>query len=288
MKRILSLALIGTLALTLSAWGAPNNRKAARSANRSVAHAVTPRGGGHAFRHAAPMRTSRAFSAARVHSPRNAVASSRIHPRSNMAVHRQRNLDHARTVRSRSLEAARVRAPHNMTANARSTARNTVTVNRERNIALTRNQASDRVRNARIVNNWRGDRFRGQNYAAFRDYHRQWHNHSWWRNHYSRIILVGGGWWYWNAGYWYPAWGYDSAYSSYSYDGPIYGYGDLTPDQVIINVQTQLQNDGYYAGPVDGMLGPETRRAIAAFQADHGLAVTSSVDQPTLATLGLS
>jgi len=29
-----------------------------------------------------------------------------------------------------------------------------------------------------------------------------------------------------------------------------------------------------------------TREAIAAFQADHGLAVTSVIDEPTLATLG--
>ena len=43
-----------------------------------------------------------------------------------------------------------------------------------------------------------------------------------------------------------------------------------------------------YVGTIDGILGPQTRRAIAAFQADHGLAVTSAVDRPTLATLGLS
>ena len=289
MKRIFFLALIGTVALTLSAGAAPNNKKAARSSNRAaISHHVTPRGGGHAFRHAAPMRTSRSVTAARMHTPRSAVTNSRIHSRNNVAVHRQRNVDRARTVQRRTVDAARVRTPHNVTANARATARNSVVVNRERNIAQTRNLATDRARNARIVNNWRGERFRGQNYAAFRDYRRQWHNHSWWRSHYSRIILVGGGWWYWNAGYWYPAWGYDSSYSYYPYDGPIYGYGDLTPDQVIINVQTQLRNDGYYGGPVDGLLGPETRRAIAAFQADHGLAVTSSVDQPTLATLGLT
>jgi peptidoglycan hydrolase-like protein with peptidoglycan-binding domain len=99
---------------------------------------------------------------------------------------------------------------------------------------------------------------------------------------------VSGGWWYWNTGYWYPAWGYDPYYSYYPYDGPIYGYSDLTPDQVIINVQTQLQNDGYYVGAIDGILGPQTREAIAAFQADNGLAVTSAVDQPTLETLGLT
>jgi hypothetical protein len=46
---------------------------------------------------------------------------------------------------------------------------------------------------------------------------------------------------YWNAGYWFPAWGYyPNAY--YAWDGPIYAYNDLPPDQVIANVQTALHN----------------------------------------------
>jgi len=53
-------------------------------------------------------------------------------------------------------------------------------------------------------------------------------------------------------------------------------------------VQEQLQRDGYYPGPIDGDLGPMTRRAIAAFQADHGLAITSTIDRPTLSELGVS
>ena len=77
-------------------------------------------------------------------------------------------------------------------------------------------------------------------------------------------------------------------YAYYPYDGPIYGYSDLAPDRVVTEVQAQLQRDGYYHGPIDGVLGPMTRHAIAAFQADHGLAVTSTVDEPTLATLGIS
>jgi peptidoglycan hydrolase-like protein with peptidoglycan-binding domain len=81
--------------------------------------------------------------------------------------------------------------------------------------------------------------------------------------------------------------GYDP-YAYYWYDGPIYGYADLTPNQVIVNVQVQLQNDGYYAGPIDGILGPQTREALAAFQADSGLAVTSAVDRPTIQALGLA
>jgi hypothetical protein len=177
--------------------------------------------------------------------------------------------------------------------NANARVRNNVTLNRNR--TFTRNRAvnvganfsAKRNRNAVVTNNWRGDQFRGRNYAAFRNYNRQWHDRGWWRHHYNRIVFVDNGWWYWNAGYWFPAWGYDaSAY--YPYDGPIYGYSNLSPDQVVVNVQTQLAREGYYTGPVDGVLGPMTRQAIASFQANNGLAITSTVDEPTLSTLGLS
>ena len=119
-------------------------------------------------------------------------------------------------------------------------------------MTLARNAAVNRNRqNARVVNNWRNDRFRGSRYAAFYNYNRQWHDRGWWTNHYSNIVFVLGGWWYWNTGYWYPAWGYDSS-CVYSYDGPIYGYGNLTPDRIMVNVQVALQRDGYYTGPIDG------------------------------------
>ncbi len=63
-----------------------------------------------------------------------------------------------------------------------------------------------------------------------------------------------------------PAWGYaPNAY--YAYDGPIYGYNSLPPDQVVANVQAALQEQGYYQGEVDGLLGPLTREAIAGYQA---------------------
>ncbi len=107
--------------------------------------------------------------------------------------------------------------------------------------------------------------WQGSNYTVFRNYSSQWHERNWWRNHYNRVVFVYGGWYAWNAGYWYPAWGYDSnAY--YAYDGPIYGYNDLPPDQVIANVQAALQQQGYYQSDVDGLLGPLTRGAIAAYQ----------------------
>ena len=213
----------------------------------------------------------------------------------NLAVNRDRNVAVNRT---RNFDANRERnAAVNRTRNAdvnrfhnanEFRSRNNVAINRNRNLAVNRtgNAAYYRGGNARITNNWRGDAFRGQRYAAFRNYNRQWHDRSWWRSHYDRIIFVNNGWYYWNAGYWFPAWGYAPSVS-YVYDGPIYAYNGLSPDQVTVNVQEQLARAGYYDGPIDGLLGPMTREAIAAYQADNGLAITSAIDEPTLATLGL-
>jgi hypothetical protein len=114
----------------------------------------------------------------------------------------------------------------------------------------------------------------------------EFHDRDWWRQHF-RIVIINNNAFFFDAGFWFPAWGYlPGAY--YPYDGPIYGYNGLTPDQVVVNVQAQLQQDGYYAGPIDGVVGPATRDAIAAFQADHGLAVTAAIDQATVSTLGLT
>jgi hypothetical protein len=129
--------------------------------------------------------------------------------------------------------------------------------------------------------------WQGKNYWAFRNYRPSWHDRYWWRNHYNRVVFVYGGWYYWNSGWWYPAWGYaPNAY--YAYDGPIYGYNSLPPDQVVANVQAALQQQGYYQGEVDGLLGPLTREAIANYQRDNGLYETAAVDQPTLESLGMT
>jgi hypothetical protein len=126
------------------------------------------------------------------------------------------------------------------------------------------------------------------NYAeAFRRHHRERHDRSWWRSHYPTIVFVSSGYYYWDAGYWFPAWGYDPLYDNYDYEGPIYTYGNLLPDQVIINVQRALQQLGYYAGALTGSLGPATRAAISAYQQDAGLIVTGAIDGPTVEALGL-
>jgi peptidoglycan hydrolase-like protein with peptidoglycan-binding domain len=100
----------------------------------------------------------------------------------------------------------------------------------------------------------------------------------------NRVVL--GGYYYWDGGYWYPALGYDPN-SFYDHDGPIYSYGNLLPDQIITNVQTALQQQGYYFGQINGSLDPATRAAIANYQRDYGLLVTATVDQPTVESLGL-
>ncbi len=127
----------------------------------------------------------------------------------------------------------------------------------------------------------------GQQYTVFRNYRSQWHDQNWWHSHYhNNIVFAFGAPYYWNAGYWFPAWGYyPNAY--YAWDGPIYSYNHLPPDQVIANVQAELQQQGYYRGEVDGLVGPLTRDAISDYQRDHGLYITSAIDQPTLQSLGM-
>jgi Putative peptidoglycan binding domain len=319
MKRIVFLTCIGSLGLALTALGAPKGNKggpgSARGGGARSAHVVS-RGGGHAtsmrtarslsgtrsHQHAvaassrarsnsfAHTRTSRSnhVQAARAQSTRIAHNRTAANARNRAAVNRERNLAQANTASTNQREAARLRNQRTAQANARINSRRNLEANRGRNMTLGRNVAINGNReNARVVNNWRNDRFRGSRYAAFYNYNRQWHDRGWWRNHYSHVVFVIGGWWYWNAGYWYPAWGYDQS-SYYPYDGPIYGYGNLTPGRIVVNVQVALQRDGYYTGPIDGSIGPQTREALATFQADNNLAVTSAVDGPTLQTLGLA
>jgi peptidoglycan hydrolase-like protein with peptidoglycan-binding domain len=73
----------------------------------------------------------------------------------------------------------------------------------------------------------------------------------------------------------------------YDYDGPVYTYSNLLPDEVIANVQTALQGAGYYYGSITGSLSVDTRAAIANFQRDYGLQITGAIDEPTVEALGL-
>jgi hypothetical protein len=122
---------------------------------------------------------------------------------------------------------------------------------------------------------------------ALRAHRHEWHDRDWWKRNCNTIVFVPGGYYFLDAGYWYPAWGYDPSNSYYDYDGPIYTYGNLLPDQVIANAQGALQDAGYYFGPVTGSLSVEMRAALINFQRDQGLIVTGAIDEPTVEALGL-
>jgi len=224
---------------------------------------------------------------ARTRSSRVASREARTAARNSAALNRERNITRANVQRANRAQAAQARNAR-VTQATRNAARRNLAVNRQRNLTLARNVLHNRAGNVRVVNNWRNARFNNARYVAFYNYRRGWHDRDWWHHNFSRVVFVFGGWWAWGGGYWYPAWGYDP-YAWYPYDGPIYtGYGDLTPDRVIVNVQVALRDQGYYAGSTDGDMGPQTRAALAAFQSDNGLEVTSAVDQPTLQALGLA
>lgn len=58
----------------------------------------------------------------------------------------------------------------------------------------------------------------------------------------------------------------------------------LAPD-VVKQVQSALQAQGLYTGAIDGIVGPETTRAIDAFQQTQGRPQTTMIDLETLRTL---
>lgn len=79
-------------------------------------------------------------------------------------------------------------------------------------------------------------------------------------------------------GYYYGAApGYDDSY-------------DVSPapvDSMTSQVQSLLQQQGYYQGAVDGEMGPATQAAISNYQSNHGLVVTGVIDAPLLRSLGI-
>ena len=132
------------------------------------------------------------------------------------------------------------------------------------------------------ANHWKGSK-----YQIFVNYQPQWHDQYWWTSHHNHIVFVFGAPYYWDSGYWYPTWGYDPG-ANYYYDGPIYSSNpEMDPAQMVANVQAALQQQGFYHGDIDGILGPETRAGLAEFQSAQGLEPTGAVDEPTAEALGL-
>jgi hypothetical protein len=146
--------------------------------------------------------------------------------------------------------------------------------------------------------NWSGHRWSGGNWSG-----RNWNNWGGnWRHHHHHnndVIFIGDfgfpWWWGWGwgwgypygyygypygYGYGYPYYGY--GYGGYGYDygqpgyGPYggYGYGNYgnSSRSRVSELQRRLARAGYYHGSIDGIMGPATRRAIRAYERDHGYA----------------
>jgi hypothetical protein len=133
--------------------------------------------------------------------------------------------------------------------------------------------------------------FAGHGFAAHEGAH--FAAHGWHRGHYG----YGGG--YWGGG---PYWGwygdpysYDYPYyGSYDYDDGVYSDAQTSPsevapsEQTIFAVQKELAKLGYYHGQIDGIVGPETTKAISGFQSVDKLTVTGRIDDQTLKALQIS
>lgn len=61
---------------------------------------------------------------------------------------------------------------------------------------------------------------------------------------------------------------------------------DPVPDDQVFVLQHGLQELGYYSGAVDGLLGPQTRKAIESFQREFDLEVTGEVTPDLIYMVG--
>ena len=81
----------------------------------------------------------------------------------------------------------------------------------------------------------------------------------------------------------YPYYGY-YPYAYYGYNDYGYGYGNAN---TVVEVQRRLARAGYYHGAIDGIMGPQTRRAIRAYERDHNMPAYGLIDRQLLTTMGL-
>jgi Putative peptidoglycan binding domain len=88
-------------------------------------------------------------------------------------------------------------------------------------------------------------------------------------------------------GYSYPYYyGYPYYYDYGAYPIVYRGYVASDYYALAVWVQKALARRGYYHGPIDGVIGKSTRRAIRGYRADYGLPVSSRIDYELLKALG--
>jgi hypothetical protein len=129
--------------------------------------------------------------------------------------------------------------------------------------------------------------FGGRSFAfSGRGFHDRFHHRDFRGDHDRFFIGTGTGFydpsWYWDYPYYDPYYGYDYPYYGY--------YEDDARDNsaTAVAVQKELTKLGYYRGPIDGVVGPETRIAIRRFQSVDKLPLTGQIDNRTLKALRIS
>jgi hypothetical protein len=282
MKRLLTLVFCFGLATALTVHAEDKNKK--KNANKAAV----------AAQHHAAVSSRQNVRVQRGVQARNVNLQHHANVQRNVAVQRnvnvQRSQINAAKVQQARVQQAKVRQANNAAALRSQRVHNQNAAFANQNARIANQNARITQQNRRIAAQNVTVRNRNSWYQArqFNWHHR--HDRSWWHHNYpsTRFVIFGGGYYFWNNGYWYPAYGYDPGYSTYQFDEPIYGPNQSDPGRVISDVQVQLQREGYYHGDVDGLIGPMTRRALAAYQADHGLYVTRAIDEPTLEALGLA
>ena len=139
---------------------------------------------------------------------------------------------------------------------------------------------------------WRADNWGGGGfgYPYYWDWYPSWScipyafNYGYYSYGYYPSYGYGFGYpYYWD---WYPSWSwsipyaFNYGYSSYGYNpsyrhdydyynDPAYGYG-YADRSSIAQLQRRLARAGYYYGAIDGIMGPQTRRAIRAYERAYG------------------
>jgi Putative peptidoglycan binding domain len=157
-----------------------------------------------------------------------------------------------------------------------------------------RSNGVNAVRSSASSRNWNGHNNWNSAGGHWRNSNGKW---GWWNGNkwcYPRnnVVFIGGlgfpWWWGWGWGPWagygggypYGYYGYgDPYYGGYGY--PYYGYGNgygaeyqsqygNSSQSRVAELQQRLSRAGYYNGSIDGILGPQTRRAIRAYEQQHG------------------
>src|SRR5579864_3074649 len=238
------LTLISCLALTSIATAAQqddnNKKKKGQGASVQASQGpVTPKGGGKAH----------VYSNTQLQNQKTFSKTPTLHPNNNLpAVQHHKDFKVNKDVT--------VNKKFDKTVNKNVTLNKNVTVNKNFKVQHFNLQTNKVVTKYKTVNfnakyqiagayKWKGPK-----YAVFVNYHPMWQSQWWWTNHYNHIVFIYGGWYYWNSNYWYPAWGY-APESVYYFDGPIYASNpEQDPAQVVANVQSALQEQGYYQGDI--------------------------------------